>query len=155
MIHGPKVTQSVSEACSELVDVPTADEEFLLCHAGPNTTTGIGEPIRTTPTRRASFGNSPRHAAFFRAYLPDEVQALFDWRTLRLVPESFLSDELQRDFADLRFTDPLRRGCRCTADHVAVRAQAIVRCTAPRGNCTATSAAKWKKRRKTSRCPAS
>jgi hypothetical protein len=37
-------------------------------------------------------------------HLPDEVQSFFDWRTLRLVPESYLSDELQRDFADLRFT---------------------------------------------------
>ena len=50
------------------------------------------------------FGELPQARAFFRAYLPENVQALFDWRTLRLESVSFISDELQRRFADLRFT---------------------------------------------------
>ncbi len=41
---------------------------------------------------------------FFRGYLPNEVRDLFDWRTLRVETASFVSDELQRQFADLRFT---------------------------------------------------
>ena len=50
------------------------------------------------------FGELPQARAFFRAYLPENVQALFDWRTLRLECVNFISDELQRRFADLRFT---------------------------------------------------
>jgi len=50
------------------------------------------------------FGELAQARAFFRAYLPEDVQALFDWRTLRLESVSFISDELQRRFADLRFT---------------------------------------------------
>lgn len=50
------------------------------------------------------FREIPQARGFFRGYLPVEVQALFDWRTLRLESASFVSDELQRDFADLRFT---------------------------------------------------
>jgi hypothetical protein len=71
-------------------------------------------PAQTPPSKSVSnphdayaksvFRELAQARAFFRAYLPDEVQALFDWRTLRLVSESFLSNELQRDFADLRFT---------------------------------------------------
>ncbi len=53
---------------------------------------------------KSVFRRLPQARAFFRAYLPDEIQSLFDWRTLRLETESFLSDELKRDFADLRFT---------------------------------------------------
>jgi len=50
------------------------------------------------------FSQLPQARAFFRAYLPDDVQTLFDWRTLRVESVSFISDELQRRFADLRFT---------------------------------------------------
>jgi hypothetical protein len=50
------------------------------------------------------FRELPQARGFFRGYLPDEVQELFDWRTLRLETGNFLSDELQRDFADLRFS---------------------------------------------------
>jgi hypothetical protein len=50
------------------------------------------------------FREIPQARGFFRAYLPAEVDALFEWRTLRLETVSLVSDELQRDFADLRFT---------------------------------------------------
>ncbi len=50
------------------------------------------------------FGELAQARAFFRAYLPENVQVLFDWRTLRLESVNFISDELQRRFADLRFT---------------------------------------------------
>jgi hypothetical protein len=50
------------------------------------------------------FRELPQARAFFRNYLPADVAALFDWRTLRLETASFVSDELQRNFADLRFT---------------------------------------------------
>lgn len=50
------------------------------------------------------FRELPQARGFFRGYLPDEVHELFDWRTLRLETGSFLSDQLQREFADLRFS---------------------------------------------------
>ncbi len=50
------------------------------------------------------FRELPQARGFFRGYLPDEVRELFDWRTLRLETGKFLSDQLQRDFADLRFS---------------------------------------------------
>ena len=53
---------------------------------------------------KSVFGEIPQAREFFRAYLPEDVQSLFDWRTLRLETASFVSDELQRQFADLRFT---------------------------------------------------
>ena len=53
---------------------------------------------------KSVFRQTPQARAFFRGYLPQDVQSLFDWRTLRLETTSFLSDELQQDFADLRFT---------------------------------------------------
>jgi hypothetical protein len=53
---------------------------------------------------KSVFREIPQARGFFRGYLPPEVQGMFDWRTLRLETESFLSDQLQRDFADLRFS---------------------------------------------------
>ncbi len=50
------------------------------------------------------FREIPQARAFLRAYLPEEVRTLFDWRTLRLESGSLVSDELQRNFADLRFS---------------------------------------------------
>ena len=59
------------------------------------------------------FRQIPQARAFFRAYLPDDVQALFDWQTLRLESVSFISDELQCRFADLRFTEVRGQGVSC------------------------------------------
>ena len=70
------------------------------------------------------FRRLPQARGFFRGYLPDDVQRLFDWRTLRLESESFLSDELQRDFADLRFSVRLIGDCGSASHHVVIRAQA-------------------------------
>jgi hypothetical protein len=53
---------------------------------------------------KSVFGEIPQARAFFRDYLPEAVQALFDWRTLRLETANFVSDDLQQQFADLRFT---------------------------------------------------
>ena len=53
---------------------------------------------------KSVFREIPQARGFFRGYLPDEVRDLFDWRTLRVETASFVSDELQRQFADLRFT---------------------------------------------------
>jgi len=68
------------------------------------------------------FGELAQARAFFRAYLPEDVQALFDWRTLRLESVGFISDELQRRFADLRFAirlidDPVDRHITLLFDH--------------------------------------
>lgn len=52
---------------------------------------------------KSVFRRIPLARGFFRAYLPDDIQRLVDWRTLRLETESYLSDELKRGFADLRF----------------------------------------------------
>lgn len=53
---------------------------------------------------KSVFRRLPQARGFFCSYLPEDVRSLFDWRTLRLETESFLSDDLLRDFADLRFT---------------------------------------------------
>lgn len=53
---------------------------------------------------KSVFRRLPQARGFFRGYLPEEIRDLFDWRTLRLGTESFLCDDLLRDFADLRFT---------------------------------------------------
>ena len=39
---------------------------------------------------KSVFRRLPHARGLFRAYLPDEVAALFDWRTLQLETESFL-----------------------------------------------------------------
>ena len=84
------------------------------------------------------FSQLPQARAFFRAYLPDDVQALFDWRTLRVESVSFISDELQRRFADLRFTIRLI-GTRSTAASHCCSITSDARTTPPHGNCTAIS----------------
>jgi predicted transposase YdaD len=50
------------------------------------------------------FCEIPQARGFFRSYLPEDVRSLFDWRTLRLESATFVSDELGRQFADLRFS---------------------------------------------------
>ncbi len=50
------------------------------------------------------FLSIPEARGFFLAYLPANVIALFDWDTLRAANVVFISDQLGRQFADLRFT---------------------------------------------------
>ena len=46
--------------------------------------------------------------AFFRGHLPSDLEALFDWRTLRLESAKFITEELGRQYADLLFSVRMR-----------------------------------------------
>jgi hypothetical protein len=68
------------------------------------------------------FRQLPEARGFFRGYLPAKVVRLFDWTSLRLESESFVKDDLAREFADLLFSirlvgDPLDRRIRLLFEH--------------------------------------
>jgi len=50
------------------------------------------------------FRELPEARGFFRGYLPPKVVRLFDWTSLKLETESFVKDDLSREFADLLFS---------------------------------------------------
>ena len=53
---------------------------------------------------KSVFRELPEARGFFRGYLPAKVVRLFDWTSLRLESESFVKDDLGREFADLLFS---------------------------------------------------
>jgi hypothetical protein len=71
---------------------------------------------------KSVFHELPHARGLFRGYLPPTIDALLDWKTLRLERDSFLSDELASEFADLLFSirfrgDVLRRRLRLLFEH--------------------------------------
>jgi len=46
--------------------------------------------------------------SFFREYLPAGIAALTDWRTLRIVKETFITPELQERFSDIVYAVRIR-----------------------------------------------
>ena len=46
--------------------------------------------------------------SFFRGYLPNDIAALADWRTLRIVKETFITPELKERFSDIVYTVRIR-----------------------------------------------
>jgi len=68
------------------------------------------------------FREVPEARGFFRGYLPAKVVRLFDWSSLKLESESFVKDDLTREFADLLFSirlvgDSLDRRIRLLFEH--------------------------------------
>lgn len=47
-------------------------------------------------------------ASFFREYLPEDLAGRADWRTLKIVKETFISPELQERFSDILYTVPVK-----------------------------------------------
>jgi hypothetical protein len=71
---------------------------------------------------KSVFRELPEARGFFRGYLPARVARLFDWTSLRLESESFVKDDLAREFADLLFSirlvgDSLHRRIRLLFEH--------------------------------------
>ncbi len=71
---------------------------------------------------KSVFRELPEARGFFCGYLPARVVRLFDWTSLRLESESFVKDDLAREFADLLFSirlvgDRLDRRIRLLFEH--------------------------------------
>ncbi|MEK9146196.1 MAG: Rpn family recombination-promoting nuclease/putative transposase, partial [Elusimicrobiota bacterium] len=71
---------------------------------------------------KSVFRELPEARGFFRGYLPARVVRLFDWTSLRLESESFVKDDLAREFADLLYSirlvgDTLQRRIRLLFEH--------------------------------------
>ncbi len=47
--------------------------------------------------------------SFFREYLPADIATLTDWRTLKIVKETFITPELQERFSDIVYAIRIRR----------------------------------------------
>ena len=52
---------------------------------------------------RASFSNPERAKAFFNQFLPEDIKRDLDLNSLRVVKESYLSNDLKEYFSDLVF----------------------------------------------------
>ena len=59
---------------------------------------------------KAVFGRAEVAAEFLARYLPPEVAAVLEWRTLRAVKDSFLDPDLAQHPADLLYEVDLRGG---------------------------------------------
>ncbi len=58
--------------------------------------------FKVTMTRRENA------VSFFREYLPVDIVSLTDWRTLRIIKETFITPELQERFSDIVYKIRIR-----------------------------------------------